>query len=204
MSQITQIQIRRDTAANWYYTSSPYSVASPYNPILALGEIGFETDTKQFKIGDGVTAWKSLVYFTQTGIAGGAASLDSTGLIPIAQIPTIVNKYALVTPSSGALALSLATAVYQKFTVTAATTLSTAGWPVATYVGELFLEVVNGAAFTLNWPVINWVKSDGTFSTNVVNTILPSAVATLQTSGTDFVFLWSHDAGVTIFGKVMR
>jgi hypothetical protein len=47
-----QIQLRNDTAANW--TSA--------NPVLAQGEMGIETDTKKFKIGDGVTAWNSLAY----------------------------------------------------------------------------------------------------------------------------------------------
>ena len=46
------IQVRRDTAANW--TSS--------NPILANGEIGWETDTRKMKVGDGTTAWNSLAY----------------------------------------------------------------------------------------------------------------------------------------------
>lgn len=48
----TQLQIRRDTAANWSST----------NPTLASGEWGLETDTRQYKIGDGVTAWNSLGY----------------------------------------------------------------------------------------------------------------------------------------------
>lgn len=50
-----RIQLRRDTAANW--TSS--------NPTLAQGEIGFETDTLKWKVGDGATAWISLVYYDQ-------------------------------------------------------------------------------------------------------------------------------------------
>ena len=48
----TQIQFRRDTAANW--TSN--------NPTLSQGEVGLETDTNAYKIGDGVTAWVSLGY----------------------------------------------------------------------------------------------------------------------------------------------
>jgi hypothetical protein len=47
-----QIQLRRGTAASW--TSA--------NPILAEGEMGVETDTDQYKIGDGSTAWTSLSY----------------------------------------------------------------------------------------------------------------------------------------------
>ena len=47
-----QIQFRRGTASEW--TSA--------NPTLALAEIGIETDTDQFKLGDGATAWTSLAY----------------------------------------------------------------------------------------------------------------------------------------------
>ena len=47
-----QIQFRRDTAANW--TSN--------DPTLASGELGYESDTGQMKIGDGSTAWTSLGY----------------------------------------------------------------------------------------------------------------------------------------------
>lgn len=48
----TQIKLRRDTAANWVSA----------NPVLALGEPGLETDTRQIKYGDGSTAWNSLLY----------------------------------------------------------------------------------------------------------------------------------------------
>jgi hypothetical protein len=49
----TRIQVRRDTAANW--TTSGTTV-------LAAGEIGFETDTLLFKIGDGSQTWTNLEY----------------------------------------------------------------------------------------------------------------------------------------------
>jgi len=47
-----QIQLRRGTAALW----------TAANPLLAQGELGLETDTNLFKIGDGVTYWNSLGY----------------------------------------------------------------------------------------------------------------------------------------------
>jgi hypothetical protein len=53
----TQIQLRRDTAADW--TSN--------NPTLAAGELGYETDTTKFKVGDGTTAWTGLSYNTSAG-----------------------------------------------------------------------------------------------------------------------------------------
>jgi fluoride ion exporter CrcB/FEX len=49
----TTIQLNNDTAANW--TSA--------NPVLALGEMGIETDTNKIKFGDGTTAWNTLSYF---------------------------------------------------------------------------------------------------------------------------------------------
>lgn len=52
MAVQTQIQTRRGTAASWTST----------NPTLAAGEIGFETDTGKFKIGNGSTAWAALAY----------------------------------------------------------------------------------------------------------------------------------------------
>lgn len=51
---MTKIQMRRDTAALW--TSN--------NPTLSSGEIGYETDNNRFKIGDGITNWNSLSYYT--------------------------------------------------------------------------------------------------------------------------------------------
>ena len=48
----TRIKQRRDIAANW--TSN--------NPILALGETGWETDTGRVKLGDGSTTWTNLQY----------------------------------------------------------------------------------------------------------------------------------------------
>jgi hypothetical protein len=53
------IQWRRDTAFNW----------TAVNPVLALGEAGWETDTGQWKNGDGSTPWTGLPY-TGTGPQG--------------------------------------------------------------------------------------------------------------------------------------
>ena len=51
-----RIQIRRDTKAKW----------ADLNPILAAGEMGFEIDNNRLKIGNGITAWNSLPYVTET------------------------------------------------------------------------------------------------------------------------------------------
>ena len=48
----TTIQLKRGLSTNW----------TTKNPVLADGEVGFETDTQRFKIGDGTTPWNSLGY----------------------------------------------------------------------------------------------------------------------------------------------
>lgn len=47
-----QLQFRRGTAAQW----------TAANPTLAVAEMGLETDTNLFKIGNGSTTWNSLAY----------------------------------------------------------------------------------------------------------------------------------------------
>jgi hypothetical protein len=53
------IQVRRGTAAQWVTA----------DPELESGEIGFETDTGKFKIGDGATDWVELSYAGGSGVA---------------------------------------------------------------------------------------------------------------------------------------
>jgi len=70
---IKRLQLRHDTAANW----------TSVNPTLLAGEMGVETDTGKFKVGNGTTAWASLVYASgpagPTGAAGTNGSNGATG-----------------------------------------------------------------------------------------------------------------------------
>lgn len=64
-----RMQQRRGTAAQW--TSA--------NPILGSGEIGFETDTIKFKIGNGTSTWSNLTYFANLNeVLDGAPDLLNT------------------------------------------------------------------------------------------------------------------------------
>jgi len=65
----TKIQLRRDTAALW----------ASVNPVLSSGEIGIESDTLKFKIGNGVTAWNSLAYDESSIPAHSHSPTDVTG-----------------------------------------------------------------------------------------------------------------------------
>ena len=75
-----RIVLRRDTSTNW----------TTNNPVLLLGEPGYETDLGGLKIGNGSTAWSDLLYIknnlsidTQTTNYTLALS-DSNSLVEIA------------------------------------------------------------------------------------------------------------------------
>lgn len=83
-----KIQLRRDTGANW----------NTFNPVLVEGEIGIETDTRRFKIGDGVTPWTGLVYGGLTANATNTEVIQVTPQIladkkvQLAYVPSPSNK----------------------------------------------------------------------------------------------------------------
>ena len=76
---MTVIRHRQDTSINWYNV----------NPILNEGEIGVETDTNKFKIGDGVTSWRDLAYPMPTKTS---QLTNDSGFINLAQIPTKTSQ----------------------------------------------------------------------------------------------------------------
>jgi archaellum component FlaC len=93
----TRMQQRRGTALQW----------NSADPILEAGEIGFESDTNKFKLGDGVNQWSDLDYFineaaistdiegaisdTEKGANNGVATLDAFGRVPVAQLGNLVD-----------------------------------------------------------------------------------------------------------------
>jgi hypothetical protein len=81
------IQVRRDSEANWLST----------NPVLALGEIGFDTTVNNIKIGDGTSTWTQLTY-TTTGFE--ISNTEPTGTIRAGDLwfkPTGAEAYIYTT-----------------------------------------------------------------------------------------------------------
>lgn len=77
-----RVQIRRDLAAAW--TSA--------DPVLAQGEMGYETDTGKLKFGDGSTVWTSLIYFDATSLV-----LSTRGDIVVRDVSNVTNRLAVGT-----------------------------------------------------------------------------------------------------------
>lgn len=104
------MQQRRGTGLQW----------STANPILASGEIGYESDSGEFRLGDGVNHWADLSPFknivdlggnlddyvplTTVGVADGIATLDPTGYVPESELG---NALTMINSTADALELAL-------------------------------------------------------------------------------------------------
>ncbi len=64
-----RIRLRRGTASGW----------ASSNPILATGELGYESDTGKAKVGDGSTTWNSLAYLVQWSTITGTPAFVAAG-----------------------------------------------------------------------------------------------------------------------------
>jgi len=67
MPRQSLIQLRRGTTAQW----------SSANPVLDSGEMGYDLDLNELKVGDGSTAWSSL-----TALSGGGGSSGYYSFVP--------------------------------------------------------------------------------------------------------------------------
>ena len=86
------VKVKRATAARW----------ASQNPVLAAGEIGYETDTRKMKLGDGTSSWTQLSYLvadgtgtgTGTGTGGQAATIriGTVTTLRYNQNATVVNS----------------------------------------------------------------------------------------------------------------
>ena len=91
MSSTARIRLRRDTQANW----------TAADPVLLNGEMGVETDTRRYKVGDGATAWSGLSYYIEGVLSRGQASKQTSGNITIATAGTYQSTGLTATFDSG-------------------------------------------------------------------------------------------------------
>jgi hypothetical protein len=77
----TRMQQRRGTAAQW----------TAANPTLAAGEIGFETDTNKFKMGNGSSNWVALTYFANNSALTDLLTGSPEALNTLDEIAAAIN-----------------------------------------------------------------------------------------------------------------
>ena len=163
----TRMQQRRGTAAQW--TSA--------NPVLAAGEIGFETDTNKFKMGDGVNTWSNLTYFIdEDGVAGSLG--DYVEVASLGDIVATLGEDGKLTSTQ--IPASLASTTYVD---TAISNLIDAA-PAA-------LDTLNELAAALN--------DDATFSTTVTNSLAGKIDKSVVTTTGDLIIA-NGNASVTRLG----
>ena len=167
-----RIQLRRDLEDDWFSD----------NPILALGEIGISLDLNTFKIGDGETPWRDLDYalsgtlseyipLNQKSVAGGVASLDSSGFVPSSQLPPLAKvTVSAVANQSARLALTAES-------------------------GDIAIQADNGKAYVLsaspastaeNWKDISGISEASAAATyaTIANLSLKSPIDSPEFTGT--------------------
>lgn len=95
-----RIQMRRGTTTQWN------AAAGTSNAILAAGEIGVDTTSKQLKVGDGTTTWASLPFFNSgtitqvvagTGLTGGGTSGSVTLTVSTSGSTGLITRGTLTT-----------------------------------------------------------------------------------------------------------
>ena len=175
-----RIQIRRDTASNWFNT----------NPILLNGELGIETDTLKFKVGNG-TAWNSITDYANVplsylstyvsglkGAVNGLASLDASSKVPDTQIATTIARQSAVSTHTSA-----TTSVHGIADTSALATKTYADTAAATAVTNI-INTAPGTLDTLN-ELAAALANDPSFASTVTTSIaLKAPIASPTFTGT--------------------
>lgn len=113
-----QIQFRRGTATEW----------SGVNPTLALAEMGIETDTNLFKIGNGTSTWIQLDY---GGIQGPQGPIGNTGTVGISAVDNVLYVSKSGNDSNDGLSLT-----YSKLTIKSAVAIASTGTTIFVKSGD--------------------------------------------------------------------
>ena len=204
-----RMQQRRGTAEQW--TSA--------NPVLAEGEIGFEIDNNQFKLGDGVNQWADLSYFrnsndvdeilddfiplSEKGEANGVATLDVDGQVPADQLANAtvdLSDYATESYADAAEAAAIAAAALDA-TDKADAAEAAAIAAAESYADAAVANLVSSAPETLD--TLNELAAalgdDASFATTVTNSIATKADASHTHNQSELITTVSDkSAGYTI------
>lgn len=113
---VIQLSLRGDTLANWL----------AFNPILNERELVIETDTRRFKIGDGLTSYSNLPY------AGSNSEYDPVSSVTNANIELTAGNF------------------FSK-TISANTVFTFSNPAPVGFVTKFILQLVNGGSKQITW-----------------------------------------------------
>jgi hypothetical protein len=123
-----------------------------------------------------------------TGATGTAGTNGTDGADGVVGDATF-EDHGTVTTGTETLSRANATVIH-KITAGGNFTIAVENWPASGTYGETLIQLVNGGAHTITWPVeVTWLTGSG-------------SAPTLRTSGTDFIVLVTTDSGATVYGRV--
>lgn len=158
------------------------------------------TTAKSFSAGDKVELRIVAAHYSLPAIATAGtdyvAPVGSDGTVTRQMLKDCGSTYF---DSNTTSALDYTNGSCQRWAPSGTVSLTLTGWAPTGNLSELLIQGINLGAATITWPTINWIKSDGTTTTT-----FSSNGVTLQSSGTDWVYLFTRDGGTTIYGKVIR
>lgn len=206
-----------DSAAGSMTTTKPVAPAhgvqigfvikqsSTVGEIFVNIQSGYELDELHDVLISGKTASDVLQYDSVSGLwknvqKGLGTDTVMTGWLTKDMGMIVLDKG---TVSTGTVTFNYIDGSAQRLQVGGSVTLALSNFPPSGNLGVIQLELVNGGSSTVTWPTVNWIKKDGTFTASISTYLTDISRNALQTSGTDFVVLWSRNAGSTVYGKIM-
>jgi hypothetical protein len=178
-----------DDGTNWVPILVPYLEVYDDAKVYKVGDIVLDTDD----------SYMAYVSQTNSNEDNTPNEDDGTNWVRIYNDPYTPE----VTQALGSLSddteIDIADGQIATLTIADDLTLTITGWLASGKYSELLLVMTNGGAHTITWPTINWLLSSGAFTTT-----FSSNEAALQSSGIDFIFLWTINGGTTIYGKIVR
>ena len=144
----TRMQQRRGTASQWISSNAGAG------PVLNAGEIGWESDTNKFKIGDGVSNWTSLTYFvdaTDVVAAALGAYLQDSDVGAVSGVAGLNSSQNLLVPGTKIIFEGTEDAFETEFVVTdpAADVVLTFPNATDTMVGRLSTDTLTNKSISL-------------------------------------------------------
>ena len=178
------------------------------NPILQLGEVGYETDTNKLKVGDGVTKWNDLPYAgdgtgsilpDQSGHSGEFLTTDGTDAswAAVDALPDQTGYSGRVLGTDGFVAGWVEPEVVQRSTMPQASAdelgniYQFTGTTDANYTNGYFYKCVSDGQepATYSWTQVDVQPSGGTYTagngiditSDVISTTVPMLIETAET-----------------------